>query len=92
MIPSAQVITIIHHGQMQPYLGAHSARLICQFCGADVMTDVQMKPGLQAHVWALGLCAFGCWPCCLLPYFVNECQAHVHSCPNCGNEVGQHGM
>jgi len=68
--------------------GSEPARVICQFCGADVVTAVKVTPSVTSHLWALGLCVFGCWPCCFVPYFVNDCLTHIHICPNCGHEIG----
>jgi lipopolysaccharide-induced tumor necrosis factor-alpha factor len=87
-IPQATVVTLVQ----TTGFGSSPARLICPFCGADVITGVRTTPSIAAHLWALGLCLFGCWPCCIVPYFVNDCQSHVHICPNCNHEVGYHGL
>lgn len=89
-VPNATVIQVVY--AQEPQFGSYPTRTVCQFCGCDVVTDVHARAGLTAHLWAIGLCVFGCWPCCIVPYFVNECQAHSHACPNCGREIGYHGM
>jgi len=87
-LPQATIVTL----NIANSFGAQPARVICPFCGADVITAVRVTPSLTAHLWALGLCVFGCWPCCIVPYFVNDCQSHVHVCPNCNHEIGYHGL
>ena len=49
-------------------------RIVCQFCGYEVITGVDQTVGLGTHVIALGLCFVGCWPCCLIPYCVDDCK------------------
>ena len=46
-------------------------RVICQYCGYDIITAVDRHPGSGAHLCALGLCLLGLWPCCLIPYCVD---------------------
>jgi lipopolysaccharide-induced tumor necrosis factor-alpha factor len=87
-VPHATVVALVQTSQF----GAIPARIICPFCGAEVITGVKVTPSITAHLWALGLCIFGCIPCCIAPYFVKECQSHIHVCPNCNHEVGYHGL
>ena len=87
-LPQATVVALIQTSQF----GGEAARIICPFCGSDVVTEVKITPSITAHLWALGLCVFGCVPCCIAPYFVRECQSHIHVCPSCNHEVGYHGL
>lgn len=89
-IPQATVIQVVHSQAVHVPFGPYPTRVVCQFCHTDVITTVFSRPSLSAHVWALGLCVFGCWPCCVVPYLMTDCQAHAHMCPNCGREVGLH--
>ena len=64
-------------------------RILCQFCGHEVITSVRRTPGAGTHLWALLLLCIGCWPCCLVPYCVDDCQDAIHICPNCRRPVGE---
>jgi hypothetical protein len=63
-------------------------RIICQYCGYEVVTRVDTRATTGTHCMALLLCFFGLWPCCIFPYCIDDCQGTVHICPNCHREVG----
>jgi hypothetical protein len=63
-------------------------RIICQYCGYEVVTSVDTRASTGTHCMALLLCFVGLWPCCLFPYCIDDCQDTVHICPNCHREVG----
>jgi hypothetical protein len=63
-------------------------RVICAFCGADIMTKTSTETGLGTHLLALGLCFAGCWPCCLIPYCCDDAKDVIHTCPQCNQHVG----
>ena len=73
-------------------MGRNPCELTCPYCAAHVITRVERTPGAQAHLWAFGLCIFGCWPCCLIPYCMEDCMLVVHSCPNCNRVIGTSGF
>ena len=64
-------------------------RIVCQYCSYEVITSVQRSPGIGAWFWAFILFFFGCWPCCLIPFCLDDCQDAVHYCPNCRRPVGE---
>jgi lipopolysaccharide-induced tumor necrosis factor-alpha factor len=73
----------------QEYYNQMPRRVICQYCGYEIITSINRRPGFGAHLFALGMCLVGLWPCCIIPYFVDDCQDATHFCPNCGQEVGE---
>ena len=70
--------------------GGIPIELICPHCHTHVWTEVSTQISCLQHLWALGLCVIGCWPCAILPYlgFNRECGEHVHQCPNCHAYLG----
>ncbi|CAO1323496.1 unnamed protein product [Diamesa serratosioi] len=60
----------------------------CPSCRATITTTVRHEAGNKTHLFALGLCLIGCWPCCLYPYCIDSCQNANHTCPNCNSFVG----
>ncbi|XP_059489124.1 lipopolysaccharide-induced tumor necrosis factor-alpha factor-like [Neocloeon triangulifer] len=65
-----------------------SVQLVCPCCRQMVQTRIEYRPGSSTHFAALLLCIFGCWPCCILPYFMTSCQFPSHFCPNCQTFLG----
>lgn len=94
-VPQQQYVQTGAPGQMQlvrgdqGYYSTMPRRIQCQFCRYEVVTGVSHETGLMTHLCALGLCFIGCWPCCLLPYCMADCQDTVHVCPNCHQIVGK---
>jgi hypothetical protein len=68
--------------------GTHPTRVICQYCGYEIITGVSVLPGPTTHLWALLLLFVGCIPCVCLPYLFEDCQESVHYCPHCHRPVG----
>jgi len=65
------------------------ARVICQFCQADVRTRVRRKNNLTTHLSAL-LLLFFCCPLFWIPYCSDCCKDAVHECPSCDRFLGEY--
>jgi len=63
-------------------------RIICQYCDRDVVTEILPVSGFGTNLCAITLCLFVCWPCCIVPYCVDDCKDVEHICPNCHRVVG----
>jgi len=92
-IPQAQVIGIDPAAPIAPKgdSGRYDRlprRIICQFCGYEGVTITRPHTGTCTHVVAITTCCFGCIPCCLIPYCVDDCKDMEHICPNCRRVVG----
>ena len=55
-IPQATLVSVVQTNQF----GAQPARVICQFCGADVVTGVKVTVSFRRH-------------CCYLKIFLKKC-------------------
>lgn len=60
----------------------------CPFCNAVITTSLAYVDGTLTWLVAGVLCLAGCWPCCLIPFCVDDCKDVQHSCPNCHRVVG----
>uniref|UniRef100_A0A3Q2PBN2 LITAF domain-containing protein n=1 Tax=Fundulus heteroclitus TaxID=8078 RepID=A0A3Q2PBN2_FUNHE len=65
---------------MQPMPTDAPGRMLCPHCQVSVVTSTEYKVGILTWTIVGVLCIFGCWPCCLIPFFVPE-----NSCPSCNN-------
>ncbi|OXA56120.1 cell death-inducing p53-target protein 1 homolog [Folsomia candida] len=59
----------------------------CPHCRAKITTSVRYGIGMMVHLFAVVLCFFGCWPCCLIPYCLDPCKDTTHECPACGRHL-----
>ncbi|KAF7267720.1 lipopolysaccharide-induced tumor necrosis factor-alpha factor homolog isoform X2 [Rhynchophorus ferrugineus] len=55
----------------------------CPRCRNLITTAVRTKPTIKTHLFALLLCALGCWLCCFFPYCIDSCQSKKHFCTIC---------
>jgi hypothetical protein len=85
---AAVVISSTPRGD-QGWYDRNPRRIVCQYCGFEVITSVHRSPGLGVWLWAFILLFVGCWPCCLIPFCVDDCQDATHYCPNCRRPVGE---
>ncbi|XP_063696079.1 lipopolysaccharide-induced tumor necrosis factor-alpha factor homolog [Culicoides brevitarsis] len=71
--------------------GASPFVTVCPNCQQQITTRTDSETSIAQHLWAMGLCIIGCWPCCLIPYCMKDCQNTTHYCSNCGQFIGRHG-
>ncbi|XP_032590331.1 lipopolysaccharide-induced tumor necrosis factor-alpha factor homolog [Drosophila grimshawi] len=86
--PTTVVIHTTHTRPLVP-VGTDPQFLRCPFCQNDVVTTIHKAPTLTTHMWAMGLCLIGCWPCVCIPYCMDTCKSTDHYCPVCKALVGQ---
>ena len=70
-------------------LGRTSATMLCPVCKVPVQTLVRFENGAATWLCAIGLCVFGCVPCCLYPFCIEALQDAHHFCSRCGIPLGQ---
>lgn len=68
--------------------GQYPTAMQCPFCRATITTSLNYTEGTMVWLLAGVLCFVGCWPCCLIPFCVDDCKDVQHSCPNCHRAVG----
>lgn len=71
-------------------VGPDPAVIVCQSCRHQIVTNVEVRPSLRTHLWALCLLFIGCWPCMCIPYCTPACMNVDHYCPNCNAFVGKY--
>jgi len=77
--------------QNRAIYGQTPLQQICQFCQANVVTNVSHEMGGGSWLICLGLLFFtGC--CCCLPCCITGLQDAVHQCPNCKRVVGRKNL
>jgi len=77
--------------QNRAIYGQTPLQQICQFCQANVVTNVSHEMGGGSWLICLGLFLFtGC--CCCLPCCITGLQDAVHQCPNCKRVVGRKNL
>ncbi|XP_066247642.1 lipopolysaccharide-induced tumor necrosis factor-alpha factor homolog [Euwallacea similis] len=69
-------------------VGPNPMPTVCPFCHSSIVSTVETEANTKTHLFALLLCVFGCWPCCLIPYCMESCQSKKHFCPNCRAFLG----
>ncbi|XP_071446543.1 lipopolysaccharide-induced tumor necrosis factor-alpha factor homolog isoform X2 [Hetaerina americana] len=87
--PTTSTVTVIQV-PTGTILGPMSTCVTCPSCHAVVHTRVDHEPSSRTHMFAVLLCIFGLWPCCLFPYCMDSCQNSMHYCPACGSYLGSY--
>ncbi|XP_035990719.1 lipopolysaccharide-induced tumor necrosis factor-alpha factor homolog isoform X1 [Fundulus heteroclitus] len=85
--PVAQQIPQPVTQQVAPQMRLTDApgRMQCRYCQNTVVTSTEYKVGMCTWLIFGGLCIFGIWPFCLIPFCVPSCQDVQHSCPTCNH-------
>ncbi|XP_063410151.1 LITAF domain-containing protein-like [Mytilus trossulus] len=66
-------------------------RVICQHCGADIVTSTRYKNGTATWLAAAVMCFIGLgFGCCLIPFCMKGAKDVIHSCPKCRRVVGHY--
>ena len=63
--------------------------LVVSFRGTSY---VAKESGVVTFILVMFLFVCGCWPCCIIPCFVDSCKDTVHICPQCGVVVGRNDL
>jgi len=68
--------------------GRRPEQFYCIACRKHQVSDVHHEMGTGSWLWTMGFffvfLPLSCCPCC-----VEDCQDAVHTCPECGREVGK---
>ncbi|XP_029987536.1 lipopolysaccharide-induced tumor necrosis factor-alpha factor homolog [Sphaeramia orbicularis] len=64
----------------------------CPCCHNTVTTQISYKNGWVTWLIVATLFLFLCWPCFIIPFFVDSCKDVVHSCPICNNVIHIHKL
>jgi len=67
--------------------GHSSMAMVCPACRSPMTTNVTYEPGAFAYLIAAGLCFIGCWPFCIVPWCMPNCEDARHTCPACNATV-----
>lgn len=81
-VPAATAV-VVNVSEWGPY----PVQVTCPNCGSQVLTATSTRPGLLTWLLSGACFLFGCWPCCLIPCCIPECQDVEHHCPSCKNHL-----
>uniref|UniRef100_A0A3Q4I4U8 LITAF domain-containing protein n=1 Tax=Neolamprologus brichardi TaxID=32507 RepID=A0A3Q4I4U8_NEOBR len=65
-------------------------QMLCPYCHTNVVTRIEYKIGTYTWLVCGLLAVFLCWPCCFIPFCVNDCKDVEHSCPSCNGIIHVH--
>jgi len=64
-------------------------RCVCPNCRQEVVSRIDYEPGMMTWCLSGFLCLIGCWlGCCMIPFCIDDCKDTIHTCPQCGVELG----
>ncbi|TRY96440.1 hypothetical protein DNTS_021466 [Danionella cerebrum] len=75
--------TTVTTSVMLPGLRDLPAQTVCPHCKHQVITITEHFSGLMAWAACGCLALVGCWPCCIVPFWMDSCKDVEHRCPNC---------
>jgi len=96
--PMGTTTTTVYVQQLEPavivpgplYLRDRPVAIVCPYCGARGMTQIDYEPGACTWLSVGGCVLCGLWlGCCLIPLCVDSLKDVVHYCPNCHHHVGK---
>ncbi|XP_067284861.1 lipopolysaccharide-induced tumor necrosis factor-alpha factor homolog [Pseudorasbora parva] len=82
MYPQTRTVTT---SVILPSLRELPGQTMCPHCKNQVITITEHYSGLMAWLACGCLALIGCWPCCLVPFWMDSCKDVEHRCPNCNN-------
>ena len=71
-------------------------QILHMFTKFEILSNYPFSEGLQKtpfeRIWNFLFSGtfFRCWPCCLIPFCIDDWQDVIHYCPNCNVVVGRH--
>ncbi|XP_073712867.1 uncharacterized protein [Misgurnus anguillicaudatus] len=80
MYPQASTVTT---SVRLPSLRDLPGQTMCPHCKHQVITITDYYSGLMAWLACGCLALIGCWPCCIVPFWMDSCKDVEHRCPNC---------
>ncbi|BFZ03700.1 hypothetical protein BsWGS_06739 [Bradybaena similaris] len=84
------VVVVMAPATASANYGPSQAMTVCQFCGAEVVTNTTYRSGLFTWLLAAGLFLCGCtFGCCLIPFCINDTKDVIHTCPNCQVQISR---
>ncbi|KAK2909345.1 hypothetical protein Q8A67_005182 [Cirrhinus molitorella] len=96
MAPAPVVVPVAAHAPdpdaviIPPRLTTTSARIKCNYCRKEVVTEMKYVNGTMVWVIFASLGILGVWPCCLIPFCVKGCKDVEHRCPHCQTVIHVH--
>uniref|UniRef100_A0A665UAT3 LITAF domain-containing protein n=1 Tax=Echeneis naucrates TaxID=173247 RepID=A0A665UAT3_ECHNA len=96
--PPIQVVqpvqpTVVHTTQVtavQTMPTTVPGQVQCPRCHNVVVSQVEYKSGALAWLICAILGLFICWPCCWIPFVVDDCKDIYHQCPVCHSTMNIH--
>ncbi|XP_070495352.1 lipopolysaccharide-induced tumor necrosis factor-alpha factor homolog [Chironomus tepperi] len=87
LIPPRTNVVVINQ---QVIFGENPIAMTCPGCRNQIVTKVSHENNVINHSIALGLCLFGFWCCCCIPYCIDSIKDVNHSCSKCGVFLGKY--
>ncbi|KAJ8724900.1 hypothetical protein PYW07_015858 [Mythimna separata] len=84
--PTPYALAMVIGNQMGP----EPMSITCPSCKEVIVTRIEARANTKTHTCAFVLCFMCCWPCVILPYFVNKCRNLDHYCPHCSSYIGSY--
>ncbi|VIO95303.1 LITAF-like protein, putative [Brugia malayi] len=77
-----------------PIFGPNPIETDCPYCQAHVVTSIQRIVGALPWIvmgicFLLGFFLLLPWCLCCIPFYLDNCQDVIHSCPSCKRNLGR---